>query len=240
LGTQHRQEFKRQKQQVKNGSRQRRAPDTSEGIDRPDNWKATTTTHVELYGPEEWPRDTCKPPSDTRPLSAKCSKGFHLDNNRFYTDHRRPVPQKPITKGAIKLLAEYQRRRAFMAAIANGAPIDWAGDVFLRVGKSRAHEIHNEMALVGPSPYEWFIQRFIEGLASKTIGEGRATEQSALANCLYIELAGGQAGWNHIRMKSGGRHKIVLKELRETMDVIDREVNDYGIYSLAFQKGEDQ
>ena len=156
-----------------------------------------------------------------------------MDVNRFYVDHGRPVTQKPITKYALDLLADYMQRRAFMEAVESGATCEFAGNAFLGLGKSASCKIPKSMP---DGPYWWFARKVIEGIGSRKILAAREVERSQMADFFYMEFAGGQRAWESLMATHGGRHKIVLKEERERNDkqIITLEVTDYGIRSRAF------
>jgi hypothetical protein len=225
------------KPQIQTGQRRRRIAPVDYG-DRPegrDNWKPAPSVYAKIDD-SPGPRDTCKPPDDTRPQFAKIAKGPYLDDKRFYIDNRRPAPSKPLSPAAKRLLADYHRRRAFETAIANGSPVEWAGKELLRCGKTRAYEIEKELT---DGAYWWFVHKFVEGLVNGTIGEGRRTERSDLADNFYVELAGGLGRWEQLRVTGGGRHKLLVKEVLTDMNIVDREVTGYGIVSRGFYERKD-
>jgi hypothetical protein len=200
----------------------------SEGKKR---WKIGGGETEELDGPDEWPRHDCRPKNDTQPPAAKLAKGQYIDRNRYYVDHGRQFPAKPIAPAALKLLGEFHRRRAFEEAVRNGAPIEFAGKVLLKVAKTRAHKIHNEMS---DGAHAWFVGEFIKKLGNHSIGYAREVERSGEADNFYIELSGSIGTWNFLRANGAGRHKTMVREATADKDVVLKEVATYGIHSRAF------
>jgi hypothetical protein len=173
---------------------------------------------------------TCAPTTDTRPPSSKYPKGSYLSAPRIIEDTRSSVEQRPLTKAAEKLLADYYRRTAFNDAVREGAPVEWAGEHILRVKKVRAHEILNELVAHGGA-WEWFIHSALQMMSEGKIGRGRETLKSRLATAFFTTLAGGERGLTYIRAQLGCKEKISLDQVRRHQHEDYAEVIDYLAYS---------
>jgi hypothetical protein len=197
-------------------------------------WKTGGGETEILDGPEDWPKDTCKPTHVTSPPNARRPKGSYLDSRRFYAESRKAPDQKPITKTSIKLLVDFHKRRAFLQAIANGAPVEWSGKELLGKVRSDSYQIRKEMP---DGAHDWFVGKFLEGLGSRKILEGAATERSDIADNFFTELAGGKKVWDSLRYDHGARAKVMVREQLRDYDVVVKQVASYGIFSHAFYTG---
>ncbi len=146
-------------------------------------------------------------------------------------DRRPPVPQKPLTPAALKLLELYFRLNAFVMATEENAPVEWAAARLLGVRKARAYAIQREIDAHADLE-AWFRQKALDGMSRGRIGRGRETQPSRLADAFFIALAGGVSD-----ARDCGRCLIANRQadLRVTVsrdgDAAASEVRDYLVYS---------
>jgi hypothetical protein len=146
-------------------------------------------------------------------------------------DGRRQVPQKPLTRAARGLLEFYFRLNAFIMAIEESAPIDWAGARILGLRKTQAYAIQQEIAAQGDLE-AWFRHKVLEGMSHGRIGRGRQTRSSRLADVFFIALAGGEAEARHCALCLAGNTQADLQEAAGVdPDPCAAEVRDYMVYS---------
>ena len=127
-----------------------------------------------------------------RPPAARQPKGAYESAPETVVDRRPPVPQKPVTATALKLLELYYRMNAVLMATEERVPIEWIGERILGVRKARAYAIQREVAEHADLE-AWFRQKVLDAMRRGRIGGGRQTKPSRLADAFFIALAGGQA-----------------------------------------------
>lgn len=171
------------------------------------------------------------PRCDTRPPVSRQPKGPYQSVPDSVVDSRPPVRQRPLTAAAEKLLELYFRFDAFVMAIEEHTPVEWAGERILGVRKARAYEIQREIAAHGGLD-AWFCQKVLEGMSAGRIGRGRETRPSRLADAFFIALAGGQAEARSCAQCLAGNGEADLQEAdRDDPDPAASEVRDYLVYS---------
>jgi hypothetical protein len=142
----------------------------------------------------------------TQPAIAKLTKGPWRNDNARDVDDKPPVERRPITKAQTKLLVDYMRRNAFRDAIDDGASIEFAGEVHLRVDRRRAYETANE---IGSNPLAWFREQFAAGVRNGKMTGGRETAKSSEADLFFCLLAGGRFGFDSVGANLSGGHSTV-------------------------------
>jgi hypothetical protein len=155
-------------------------------------------------------------------------KGDPLEPPRMIRDERPPIEQRPLTSAAERLLADYLARVAFQIAITQGASVEWAGKECLGVKKTRAHAIANEMR---DRPLEWFRRKALEGMQDESIGRGRETEKSPLADCFFSILSGGQQGIDYYKVSFGYSVIAYMDKVRGRFKGIEAECLDYLVHA---------
>jgi hypothetical protein len=179
-----------------------------------------------------WPSPRIGPPrSDIRPAAARQPKGEYQSVPDTVVDARPPIPQKPLTASALTLLELYYRLNAFVMAIEEKVPVEWAGDRILRVRKARAYAIQREIA-VHTDLEGWLRWKALEGMGSGRIGRGRETRPCALADAFFIALAGGEAEARSCARCLAGASRADLQEAASDEPAeAASEVRDYMVYS---------
>jgi hypothetical protein len=143
---------------------------------------------------------------------------------------------KPITQASLKLLKEYSRRREFWFFCARyGATKEWAGAEFLKVKKTRAHEIYDEMDDIG-GPLGWFREAYSIGIKRKTMLRGRETQKSTLADVFFCALDSGCVDVLKRLEESAGNKTVDLVSVLRGKEEYEAEVIRYAICSLTEQK----
>jgi len=146
-------------------------------------------------------------------------------------DDRPQVPQKPLTAAAENLLKLYFRYDAFLLAIEQHAPVEWAGRQILGVHKARAYAIQREIDDQG-SLEGWFQQKALDGMAAGRIGRGRETQPSPLADAFFVNLAGGDdEAKSCARCLAGNARADLQKADRDDPNPLVCEVRDYLVHS---------
>jgi hypothetical protein len=174
------------------------------------------------------PHDSVRPSNNASPASARVPKGDYFTPPSLIEDRRPDVVQKPLSKVAEKLLADYFKRVAFSIASAEGCPDEWAGRWILGVRKARTHQIRTELC---NGPIAWFQSRAMQCIWAGTIGHGRATAASPVGDRFFIVLSGGDRSFDRIRTDFSGHKRIDLEEAQKLYGEIQREVSDYAVHS---------
>jgi hypothetical protein len=200
-----------------------------------DNWTKPSRTYGEVEQGDRANKSTCEPIAPTAP-NARIEKGPYLDPKRVYSDRRPPIPSKPLCKAASVIYAEYLRRSAFLDAIEDGLPVEFAGKTFLSVKKTRAHEILGEM----PHGVRWWlVQKYLAGMADRSIPDSRAVSKSALADRLYEALAGGKPVFDELLFAGDPSKKIDVVDYLGQFNVVEKQAVQYGIVSRACFEGDE-
>jgi hypothetical protein len=174
---------------------------------------------------------TAGPPSDdTRPHSSKYPKGSYLTPPRLVEDRRPCLEERPLTKAAEKLLAEYYKRLSFVGACEDGASVEWAGRHLLGVKKVRAYEIRTEIEECG-GVWGWFHASVLQMMDDGRIGRGRGTKKSRVADAFFVALAGGEPGLTYLRAQCGCADKMELERIAEQQGGAQGEALDYLVHS---------
>ena len=175
--------------------------------------------------------DIGPPRSDIRPAVARQPKGEYQSVPETVVDLRPPVPQKPLTASALALLEFYYRLNAFLMATEQKAPVEWAAERILGVGKTRAYAILREIGADGDLE-AWFRQKVLVGMGRGRISRGRQTRPSPLADAFFIALAGGMPeAMSCARCLAGTTRAELQAATGDDDDEAASEVRDYMVHS---------
>jgi hypothetical protein len=167
---------------------------------------------------------------DTRPPAVRQPKGPYESVPELVVGRRPPVPQKPVTATALKLLELYYRMNAVVMATEERVPIEWIAERILGVRKARAYAIHREIA--GHGDLEaWFGRKVLDAIRRGQIGGGRSTRPSRMADAFFIALAGGEAEPRNWPQRVAQHGLGELKAGYTDRDAADFEVRDYLVHS---------
>jgi hypothetical protein len=129
------------------------------------------------------------------------------------------------------LLELYYRLDAFLLAIEQRAPVEWAGKRFLGVAKNRAYAIQREIDKHGGLE-GWLYRKALDAMNAGRIGRGRETQPSPLADAFFIALAGGEDAARSCANCLAGNAVADLRQAHcEDPDPIASEVRDYLVHS---------
>jgi hypothetical protein len=200
-----------------------------------DNWTKPSRTYGEVEQGDRANKSTCEPIAPTSP-SSRIEKGPYLDPKRCYSDPRKPIPAKPLCKAASDLFAEYLRRSAFLDAIEDGLPVEFAGKTFMGLGKTRSYQVAEEMP---HGARWWLVQRYLAGMADRSIPDSRAVSKSALADRLYEALAGGKPFFDELMFAGDPSKKIEMVDYLGQFNVVEKQCVQYGVMSRACFEGDE-
>jgi hypothetical protein len=171
------------------------------------------------------------PQCDTKPSAARQPRGAYQSTPNSVVDRRPPVCQKPLTPAALDLLELYFRLNAFVMAIEENAPVEWAAASLLGVRKARAYAIQREID-AHANLEAWFGQKVLDGMSRGRIGRGRETQPSRLADAFFIALAGGVSEARKCGRSLSGNGQAELPVAGgPDCDAVTSEVRDYLVYS---------
>jgi hypothetical protein len=145
-------------------------------------------------------------------------------------DRRPPVPKKPVTASALKLLELYYRMNAVVMATEERVPIEWIAERILGVRKARAYAIQREIAAHADLE-AWFRWKVLDAMRRGRIGGGRSTRPSRMADAFFIALAGGEAEARNCAQSVAEQALGKLKAGCTDRDAADFEVRDYLVHS---------
>jgi hypothetical protein len=170
------------------------------------------------------------PGTDTRPPAARQPRGPYESVPGRLVDRRPPVPQKPITTTALKLLELYYRLNGVVMATEERVPIEWIAARILGVRKRRAYAIQREIAAHGDLEC-WFRHKALDAMRRGRIGGGRETQASRLADAFFITLAGGEAEARECARLVVGHELSELEAVGDDRAAADAEVREYLVHS---------
>jgi hypothetical protein len=131
----------------------------------------------------------------------------------------------------VNLLADYFRRDGFWSAVRDrGVPVEWAGNELMGTKKRRSYEIYEELERTY-GPLKWFRTQALDGMTKGSIGRGRATKRSNLADAFFVGLAGGAAGINSLKTEFEGMDTLEFRELETKNDPVRMEILRYLVHS---------
>ena len=111
--------------------------------------------------------------------------------------------------------------------------------IFVGVKKRRAYEVLEELE-EWDSPHDWFQAKAIEGFKSGHIDPGRAVLPSSIADAFFTTLAGGVGYITSLRNSFGARSQLILHNVLEEWDELNREIIDYMVYSRLLFGGSEK
>jgi hypothetical protein len=171
------------------------------------------------------------PPCDTRSAAARQPRGPYLTLPDLIVDTRPRVRRRPLSGTARKLLELYYRQNAFIMALEELAPIEWAGEALLGFRRGRAYQVQREVAEHGDLE-GWFRHKVLTGMKRGRIHRGRATDPSRTADAFFIALAGGVPETKSLAYRlSGNVQTDVLQADSNERDAAEAEVRDYMVHS---------
>jgi hypothetical protein len=154
-----------------------------------------------------------------------------------------PPDPRPLTRHAIDLLGDFLLRDPFWRAVEDlHLSVEKAGQVILKVQKSQAAKVYRELEAYegshGRPPLAWFRARALDGIKGGKIGRGRDTQPSRLADSFFLALGGGPDYARNLKDWIGVRSELDVREI-PVEDEIERQINEYWIYSNNIYKGDD-
>ncbi len=171
------------------------------------------------------------PPCDMRSAAARQPRGPYLTLPELIVDTRPRVRRKPLSGTSRKLLELYYRLNAFIMALEELAPIEWAGETLLGFRRRRAYQVQRELAEHGDLE-DWFRHKVLAGMKRGRIHRGRATEPSRTADAFFIALAGGVPEAKSLAYRlSGNVQTDLLPDALGERDAAEAEVRDYMVHS---------
>jgi hypothetical protein len=160
--------------------------------------------------PRERPQRTVK---GYRPGSAKPAR--YDDPPEVVITDRNPGRNKELSRTAENLMAEFYKRYAFALAIVDNAPVEWAGNIFLNVGKARSYEVRDQLRHDGVyNPWIWFRDEVMKAMRQGKIARGWDTVKSPLADAFFTLLAGGRAEVKQIRLRYARQAEATVEGAR--------------------------
>jgi hypothetical protein len=162
---------------------------------------------------------------------AKQPKGPYASVPEKVVDCRPPVEQKRITTSAEALLELYYRLNTFLRATEENAPVEWAAERILGLGRPRAYALLREIDECGDLE-AWFRQKALDGMRRGRIRRGRETQSSPIADAFFVALAGGKPEAKSCVLSLAGTTRADLpSEPDDEQNEAVSEVRDYMVHS---------